>query len=59
MNCKKLESIHRPNPTFETPNLYLWIKWENLCLNLSLTAENKRENSHKKGWAHFKLNVKD
>ena len=51
--------MHRPNPTFQTPNLYLWIKWEKLCLNLSLTAENKRENSHKKGWAHFKLNVKD
>ena len=30
-----------------------------LCPNLSLNVENKMENSHKKGWSHFKLNIND
>ena len=56
---KKLASIHRPRPTFQNPNLDLWINWEKLCLNLSLTVENNSGNSLKKRWPHFKLNIND
>ena len=53
MNWKKLESIHSPRPTFQNPNVNLWVSWE------TLTVENKMENSHKRGWSHFKLNIND
>ena len=48
-------------PTFQNPiqMLNLWMSKENLCPNLSLTVENKMENSHKKGWSHFKHNIND
>ena len=32
---------------------------ENLSHNLRFTVENKVENSDKKGWSHFKLNIND
>ena len=35
------------------------MSWENLCPNLSFTVENKMENSHKRGWSHFKLKIND
>ena len=39
------------------PMLNLLMSWENLCPNLSFTVENKIENSHKRGWLHFKLKI--
>ena len=51
MNWEKLGNIHSSRPTFQNPiqMLNLWMRKENLCPNLSLTVENKMENSHKKG----------
>ena len=37
--------------------IYGWM--EKLCLTFSFTVENKLENSHKKGWPYFKLNIDD
>ena len=39
--------------------LNLWMSWENSCPNLSFTVKNKMENSHKRGWTHFKLKIND
>ena len=39
--------------------LNLWMSWENLCPNLSFFLENKKGNSHKRRWSHFKLNLND
>ena len=48
-----------PDQHFKIPRLNLWISWENLCPNLSFTVENKMENSHKRGWSHFRLKIND
>ena len=53
MNWEKLENIHSPRPTFQNPNVNLWVSWE------TFTVENKMGNSHKRGWSHFKLNIND
>ena len=53
MNWEKLGNVHSPRLTFHE------LSWENLCANLSFTVENKKRNSHKRGWSHFKLNIND
>ena len=42
---------------FKIPMFNLWMSWGNLCPNLSFTVVNKMENSHKRGWSHFKLKM--
>ena len=44
---------------FKIQSLNVCINWEMLCSNLSLTVENKMENSHKKRQSRFKLNIND
>ena len=56
---KNLEIYTAPDQHFKIPMLNLWMSWENLCLNLSFTVENMMENSHKRGWSHFKLKIND
>ena len=56
---KNLEIYTAPDQHFKIPMLNLWMSWENLCPNLSFTVENKMENSHKRGWSHFKLKIND
>ena len=46
-----------PDEHFKIQMLNLWMSWENLCPNLTFTVENKMENSHKRGWSHFKVNI--
>ena len=54
----KNEEIYAPpDQHFKIQMLNLWMSWENLCPNLSFTVENKMENSHKRRWSHFKLNL--
>ena len=48
-----------PGQHFKIPMLNLWMSWAILCPNLSFTVENKMENSHKRGWSHFKLKIND
>ena len=48
-----------PDQHFKIPMLNLCMSWEKLCPNLSFTVENKMENSHKRGWSHFKLKIND
>ena len=51
MNWEKLGSIRSPRQqeaSFEMQILNLWINWEILYPNLSLTVENNMGNSHKK-----------
>ena len=38
-----------PDEHFKIPMLNLWMRWGNLCPNLSITVENKMENSYKRG----------
>ena len=61
MNWEKLgNKIYRaPDQHFKIQMLNLWMSWENLCLNLSFTVENKMGDLHKTGWSHFKLNTND
>ena len=59
MNWETLQSIHSLRQTFKFQSLNLWINWEKLRPNLSFTVENKKENPHKKGLPHFKLNIND
>ena len=56
---KNLEIYAAPDQHFKILMLNLWMSWENLCLNLSFTVENKMEKSHKRGWSHFKLKTND
>ena len=56
---KNLEKYTAPDQHFKIPILSIWMSWENLCSNLSFTVENKMENSHKRGWSHFKLKIND
>ena len=56
---KNLEIYTAPDQHFKIQMLNLWMSWENLCPNLSFTVENKMENSHKRGWSHFKLKIND
>ena len=56
---KNLEIYTAPDQHFKIEMLNLWMSWENLCPNLSFTVENKMENSHKRGWWHFKLKIND
>ena len=35
------------------------MNWKVLSPNLSFTVENKMEDSRKKVWPHFKLNIND
>ena len=46
-----------PDEHFKIQMLNLWMSWENLSPNLTFTVENKMENSHKRGWSHFKVNI--
>ena len=48
-----------PDQHFKIPMSNLCMSWEKLCPNLSFTVENKMENSHKRGWSHFKLKIND
>ena len=48
MNREKLGNIQSPRPTFQNPNVNLWMSWKNLCPNLTFTVENKIGNSYKK-----------
>ena len=54
---KNLEIYAATDQHFKIPMLNLWMSWENVCPNLSFTVENKMENSHKRGWSHFKLKI--
>ena len=56
---ENLEICTAPDQHFKIPMLNLCMGLENLCPNLSVTVENKMENSHKRGWSHFKLNIND
>ena len=47
------------NQHFKIQILNLWMNWEKLCPNLSLTIENKMGNSRKKRWSDFELNIND
>ena len=49
----------KPKKHFKIQVLNLWLKWKNLCPNLSVTIENKMGNSLKKGLSHFKININD
>ena len=55
---KNLETYTVPDQHIKIQMLNLWMSWENLCPNLSFTVGNKMGNSHKRGWSHFKLNIK-
>ena len=46
---KNLEIYTAPDQHFKIPILNLWMSWKELYPNLSFTAENKMENSHKMG----------
>ena len=60
MNWEKHGSIYiAQDQHFKIKILNLWMNWEKLCSNLSLTVGNKMGNLHKKGWSHFKLNIND
>ena len=60
MNWEKHGSIYiAQDQHFKIKILNLWMNWENLCNNLSLTVGNKMRNLHKKGLSHFKLNIND
>ena len=54
-----MEKYAAQNQNFKIQVLNLWVNWENLSHNLRFTVENKVENSDKKGWSHFKLNIND
>ena len=56
---QSLEIYTAPGQHFKILILNLWMSLENLCPNLSFTVENKMENSHKRGWSHFKLKIND
>ena len=58
MNWEKLGNIHSLTPTFQNPNVEFMDELGNLCPDLSCTVENKLGNSHKRGWSHFKINLK-
>ena len=60
MNWEKLGNIATaPDQHFKIQMLNLWMSWENLCPNLSFFLENKKGNSQKRRWSHFKLNLND
>ena len=62
MNWEKLGNIQSPRPRFKNPNVEfmdVWMSWENLCPNLTVTVANKMGNLYKRGWSHFKLNIND
>ena len=54
---KRGNNIHSPRATFQNPNVESLDELGKLCPNLSFSVENKMENSHKKGWSHFKPKV--
>ena len=56
---ENLEIYTARDQHFKIPMLNLWMSLENLCPNLSFTVGNKMENSHKRGWSHFKLKIND
>ena len=66
MNWGKFESTNQAfqkitaqNQHFKIQILNLWMNWEKLCPNLSVTTvENDMGDSLKKFWSHFKLNIK-
>ena len=59
MNWEKLGNNTAPDQHFKIQMLNLWMSWENLCPNLTFFLENKKGNSHKREWPHFKLNLND
>ena len=56
---KNLDICTAPNQHFKIQMLNLWMSWENICPKLRFSDENKMENSHKRGWSHFKFNIND
>ena len=56
---KNLEIYTAPEQHFKIPMLNLCMIWEKLCPNLSFTVENDMDNSHERGWSHFKLKIND
>ena len=54
-----MEIYAGPDQHFKIPMLNLWMSWENLCPNLSFNVKSKMENSHNRGWSHFKLKIDD
>ena len=67
VNCGKIWKCHPGFSKIPISHLFyelgktlnLWMRWENLCPNLSFTVENKMENLHKRGWPHFRLKIND
>ena len=50
---KNLQVYPAQDQHFKIQILNLWMNWENLCPNLSITNENKMDNSNKKGLVTF------
>ena len=59
INWEKLWNIHSPRPTFQNPNVEFMDELGKLSPNLTFFLENKKGNSHKREWPHFKLNLND
>ena len=56
---KNLEIYTAQDQHLQISMLNLSMSWENVYPNLSFNVKNKMENSHKRGWSHFKLKKND
>ena len=56
---KNLEIYRAKEKHFKIQIFSLWMNWENLCPNLSFTAENKMGNSCKWQWWHWDITFRN